>query len=701
MAPISINGNTLDPVAQGPVLRALGLEAPDASGSDYVLIQVSDARLTPEQKGHLANLGLVLHGYVSEKTYLYDYKGTDLQKIRSLPFVIWANIYLKEFKVSPDLKEAGTATSSHSILPGLSGPAYSHTTDMVDIIFHEGVDTSSGRLKRDIATAAHVDRDGLELGRNKVRLTVEGRWLDSVASIDAVRAIQKVRPPQLCNNVARTIINASVTVSGIAYQGEGEIVAVADTGFDKGDVSATHPAFTGRVVRLYDFGRPGKFDDPDGHGTHVCGSVLGSGTSTSAGGTIEGTAPKARLVMQSLVGASGGLPGIPHDLHDLFGPPYNNDKVRVHTNSWAKTMFAGIQNPYDSMSNDIDDFVWNNPDLVICFAAGNDGTDSDADGIVDLGQVGSTAAAKNCITVGACESIRHEAKPVWPTYGDAAPFSFPVPPLKTDLMANNAEGMAAFSSRGPTLERRFKPDVVAPGTSILSTHSRNAPASDNKFGTSPDPDWFFDSGTSMATPLVAGCAAVLRETLVKNGFPKPPASLVKALLVNGAVRLTGQYSPPEVGSVPNNIEGFGRVNLAGSVIIPSPGVADSGFGEGGPLKEGDKDIIDINIPPKPPQDNNAFGPSPPSAATFKMTLVWSDPPELNGMLQNDLDLIVVAADGRERHGNMGTAAGFDTVNNVEQVLWTNIPAGHAQLVIRATHITRLPQPYAYAWRITW
>ncbi|KAK0727777.1 peptidase S8 and S53 [Lasiosphaeria miniovina] len=662
MAPISINGNTLDPVVQGPVLRALGLEAPDASGSDYVLIQVSDARTTPEQKGNLANLGLVLHGYISEKTYLYSYEGTDLQKIRSLPFVIWADIYLKQFKY----------------LPGLSGPAYSRTTNTVDIIFHEGVDTSSGRLKRDIAAAAHIDRDGLELGRNKVRLTVEERWLDLLASIDAVRAIQKVRPPQLHNNVARSIMNASVTVSGIAYQGEGEVVAVADTGFDKGDVSATHPAFTGRVVKLYDLGRPGKFDDPDGHGTHVCGSVLGSGTSASAGGTIQGTAPKARLVMQSLIGDLGGLSGVPVDLHDLFAPPYNNEKARVHTNSWGLTMFAGIQNPYDSQSNDIDDFVWNNPDLV-----------------------GSTAAAKNCITVGACESVRREAKPVLPTYGDVRPSSFPVPPLKTDLMANNAEGMAAFSSRGPTLERRFKPDVVAPGTSILSTHSRNAPASDNAFGTSPDPDWFFDSGTSMATPLVAGCAAVLRETLVKNGFPKPPASLVKALLVNGAAGLTGQYSPPEVGSTPNKIEGFGRVNLAGSVIIPSPGVADGGFGEGGPLKEGDKDVIDIEIPPRPPQDKNTFGPSPPSAATFKMTLVWSDPPELNGMLQNDLDLIVVAADGSERHGNMGTAAGFDTVNNVEQVLWAKIPTGHTQLVIRATHITKFPQLYAYAWRITW
>src|SRR5205814_2055611 len=103
------------------------------------------------------------------------------------------------------------------------------------------------------------------------------------------------------------------------------------------------------------------------------------------------------------------------------------------------------------------------------------------------------------------------------------------------------------------------PDVVAPGTSILSTLSRGVaikpPSTD--FGKSSDKDYWFEGGTSMATPLVAGCAAVLRETLVKNGTPKPSAALVKALLINGAVDIAGQYTPPEIGATPNNISGFG------------------------------------------------------------------------------------------------------------------------------------------------
>jgi hypothetical protein len=85
-------------------------------------------------------------------------------------------------------------------------------------------------------------------------------------------------------------------------------------------------------------------------------------------------------------------------------------------------------------------------------------------------------------------------------------------------------------------------------------------------------------------------------------------------------------------------------------------------------------------------------------ATFKVTLVWSDP--AGEQLQNDLDLLVLAADGSERHGNMGTSNNFDRLNNVEQVLWTNMPAGSAKIIIRAFRITSFPQPYAYVWRIS-
>ncbi len=171
------------------------------------------------------------------------------------------------------------------------------------------------------------------------------------------------------------------------FLGEGQLVAVGDTGFDQGSTNHVHPAFAGRVVKLYALGRNGDASDPDGHGTHVCGSVLGDGNSPAMGGVIQGTAPKAKLVMQSFLDGSGGLGGIPDDLADLFGPPYTDDGARVHTNSWGATVGDGS---YDANAREIDDFVWNHRDLVVCFAAGNSGQDASQTGHIDPGSVGRT-----------------------------------------------------------------------------------------------------------------------------------------------------------------------------------------------------------------------------------------------------------------------------------------------------------------------
>jgi hypothetical protein len=557
----------------------------------------------------------------------------------------------------------------------------------VDVVLHEDVDPGSDAVKEQMAAAAKVNPDDLALGRTKVRITVQEGHLEDIASIDQVHHIEEVPERQLFNNVARSILHADVVVNQTTYEGQGQIVAVADTGFDRGSTSNVHPAFSGRVAKLYALGRANRTDDPHGHGTHVAGSVLGDGDSASMGGAIRGTAPKATLVLQSTLDSGGGLGGLPSDLHDLFEPPYDDDGARVHTNSWGATT-PGLA--YDASAQEIDDVVWNHPDLVICFAAGNDGTDDNRDGTSDRSSVGSQAAAKNCITVGASESERPNFDP---TYGTYWPGDFPADPLRSDKQADDPDGMVAFSSRGPTKERRIKPDVVAPGTCILSTLSRAVVNPSTDFGTSSDSLFFFDSGTSMATPLVAGCTAVLRETLIDNGTANPSAALIKALLIQGAVVLTGQYTPTEAGPSPNSSSGWGRVDLAGSVIIAGP-EGDAGCGEGGPLRQGEEGSVGVEIPEGSPGAERAAS----AGRTLKVTLVWSDPP--GAALQNDLDLIVRAADGTERHGNAGTTTNFDRVNNVEQVVWDAIAPGHADIVVRAHRITRFPQPYAYAWRIS-
>lgn len=698
MSEITINGITIDPIQQNRALRDAGLVAEDASESDHILIQTAEP-LTAEQRAELAGLDVRMQEYVSDNTYLAAFPPADLNRVRALPFVSWADVYSRVFKIPPPLlPRSADAGNVRSLADHEPHP--DRRLERVDLLLHPGIEASTDLVAR-VAVAARVEPDAVAVTPGKLRITTSVGQLPELAAIDEIREIHPVRERQLFNNVAREILNAKVQLNGTTYRGDGELVAVADTGFDTGDAANPHPAFTGRVQTLYALGRtaPDKADDPNGHGTHVAGSVLGSGNSATMGGAIEGTAPEAVLILQSLLDPNGGLGGIPVNLNDLFQKTYD-DGARVHTNSWG---VPGLNLPYDASSREIDEFVWNHPDQVICFAAGNDGVDGNSDGTVDSNSIGSQSAAKNCITVGASESLRKEFAP---SYGTYWPGDFPANPVKKDKQANNPDGMVAFSSRGPTKEGRIKPDVVAPGTSILSTLSRNAPMG-STFGTSTDPLFFFDSGTSMATPLVAGCAAVLRETLVKNGLAAPSAALIKALLINGADVLPGQYTPSEAGESPNGNSGWGRVNLARSVVLPGqPG--NAGLGEGGPLHQGEEDSFTIDIPAENAKAavkakrrrNSTEDPALTTAAgvTLKITLVWSDPP--GPQLQNDLDLIVTAADGSERHGNSGSTAGFDRRNNVEQVLWTGMPPGQARITIRAFRITQFPQPYAYVWRLS-
>jgi serine protease AprX len=99
---------------------------------------------------------------------------------------------------------------------------------------------------------------------------------------------------------------------------------------------------------------------------------------------------------------------------------------------------------YDSQASEVDDFVWNHRDMLICFAAGNEGRDANSRGSIDNSSLTPPGTAKNCLTVGASENLRRTFNL---TYGQG--FGYPANPIASDLVADNAEGLAAFSSRGP------------------------------------------------------------------------------------------------------------------------------------------------------------------------------------------------------------------------------------------------------------
>lgn len=665
MASITINGVSLDP-EDPPVGLASATASTDSSATDYIIVQVTGP-LDPAQVQALSAAGADALEYVPHNAYICRYPPVSLDPVLALPFVTWAGPYLESFKIAPEL-----TTPSADPRPGLMssrdvGTSMSQEPRDVQVVLHRDADPETERPR--IAEAARLNASELEIAGGKVFLSVRPQLLGRLAAIDAVRHVEEAVRNKLHNSVALGIMAVDRIHNGGGLRGEGQIIAVADTGFDKGSATNVHPAFAGRVVRLFALGRATS-NDPDGHGTHVAGSVLGDGASAAMGGAVTGSAPSARLVLQSILDSTGQLGGIPASLQTLFAQAYA-EGARIHTNSWG----ADVRGRYTTDSFEVDDFVWRNRDLTVLFSAGNEGADGNANGVIDAGSVGSPGTAKNCITVGASESLRPAISKKW---GTPWPADYPVAPLRDDLWADNIDGMAAFSSRGPTRDGRIKPDLVAPGTAILSAHSRDASVG-SFWGPSSDADYCFMGGTSMATPLVAGCAALVRQSIGGN----PSAALVKAMLINGAVDLIGQYAPSEAAAVPNFAEGFGRVNMV-NTLGRAEGVDLTWFDEAALLQTG---------------DNWSHGLRLDRPGGLKVTLVWTDPP--GEALQNDLDLIIRGPGPSERHGNMDPAStAFDRINNVEQVDWSDAPAGDYEIEVVAYRVPLHAQNFALVVRVS-
>ena len=709
--PIAINGNVIDPNA--PALLAQGFGAGDSARSNYVLVQTAKY-LTKENKEKLTELNVEVEELVSENTYLCRYEPAELDKVRNLNFVTWADEYGSKFVVSSDLKSNSNSPTTARAAAAAAAADSASQAHEVDVVFHENHKQTKDDLKAAVAKAAHVHSDTLEGRKDVIRLVLQDRYFNDVAKLDEVRAILPVVENKLYNNVARNILmgkdeivdQANIEKSvdfkkgDFVLRGKNEIVAVADTGVDR-----SHDAFGNgnRIVAAQAWGRPasgtqpGSTDDRDGHGTHVSGSVLGDSTYNSPTKTfkLQGTAPEARLVMQSIGDDEGNLVGIPENVADLFKAAYDVG-ARVHNNSWGPRR-SGL--PYGGGGRQIDKFVRDNPDMVICFAGGNEGVDVDRNGVVDFKQIGVYAAAKNSITVGASESYRPGQVLKWGMFqvrGQPGVFKYQADPIKSDIVANNSSGMAAFSNRGPSREGRIKPDIVAPGTFILSARSRLVPVSENGWAQPDDPKYWYLGGTSMASPLVAGGCAVLRQALrkdlldsgmseqdIKESIAKGKilsAALVKALLINGAVELKGQYIPSEAGPSPNFSSGWGRVNLSESISMATFAKEPAAVGchEGKPLDDDETYSREIDIQG--------------SGKTLKVTLVWADLP--GDHLQNDLAL-TAAVDGATRQGNPTN----DRRNNVEQIVWANIPTGTAKVTVQVKRLTSGTQDFALVWKL--
>ncbi|WP_217185439.1 S8 family peptidase [Streptomyces sp. AC495_CC817] len=293
------------------------------------------------------------------------------------------------------------------------------------------------------------------------------------------------------------------------FDGKGVTIAVLDTGVD-----ATHPDLKGQVAAAKNFSTSPDTTDKYGHGTHV--ASIAAGTGARSKGRYKGVAPGAELLNGKVLSDEG----------------FGDDSGIIAGMEWAAGQGADVVNlslgggdtpevdPMEAMINKLSA----EKGILFAVAAGNEG-----DGERSVGSPGSAAAA---LTVGAVD---------------------------------DKDRIAPFSSRGPGMDGQIKPDVTAPGVAITAAA---APGSviDEEVGQKPD-GYLTISGTSMATPHVAGAAALLKQQ-----HPDWTYAELKAVLVASAKG--GPYTPFAQGS--------GRIRVDRAIkqtVVADPVSVDLGVQE--------------------------------------------------------------------------------------------------------------------------
>jgi serine protease AprX len=308
---------------------------------------------------------------------------------------------------------------------------------------------------------------------------------------------------------------AAADVKGATYRatlgapsgatGEGVTVAVVDTGVqDVADLA-------GRVTHVNVSG--GDAGDGLGHGTFMAGLVAGDGSSSD--GTYIGVAPDARIldVQVATTDGSTSLSRVLAGLQAVADAAADDPSVKVV--SLALSTGSPLPPSGDPLARALDR-LWA-LGLTVVVAAGNDGPDA--------GTVTSPGADPTLITVGALDE-----------HGTAA---------------RGDDTVADFSSRG-TAFGNSKPDVVAPGVSLVATRAPGSSADVENPASRVGDSYFTGSGSSMAEAVVAGAAAVLLDVR-----PALTPDSVKKLLTGTAYRSSDLQKADGAGK--------GAVDLAAAV----------------------------------------------------------------------------------------------------------------------------------------
>ncbi|MGW1612783.1 S8 family peptidase [Streptomyces sp. NPDC002285] len=266
------------------------------------------------------------------------------------------------------------------------------------------------------------------------------------------------------------------------YDGKGVKIAVLDTGVD-----ATHPDLKDQVVAAKNFTPAATAEDKVGHGTHV--ASIAAGTGAKSGGKYKGVAPGADILNGKVLDDNG----------------FGDDSGILAGMEWAAEQGAQVVNmslgggdtpevdPLEATVNKLSA----EKGILFAIAAGNSGPET----------VGSPGSADAALTVGAVD---------------------------------DKDVLAPWSSTGPRLgDGAIKPDVTAPGVAITAASAKGS-LIEQEVGENP-PGYLTIDGTSMATPHVAGAAAILKQQ-----HPDWTYAELKGALTGSTKG--GKYTPFQQGS---------------------------------------------------------------------------------------------------------------------------------------------------------
>jgi subtilisin-like proprotein convertase family protein/sugar lactone lactonase YvrE len=339
------------------------------------------------------------------------------------------------------------------------------------------------------ATVAAIEKmGGVVVARDRspfgpvVRIHPPQDWV-ALAQLPGVQRLEPTHQRKAANDLSRVILgvsaNTTTTTNYLNLSGSNVVVEVNDTGID-----ATHPDLlqSGGVApsRVTGFFLDSTIDI-DGHGTHVAGIIAGNGfestTVTNARGSLNpgtntqyrGKAPLAKLVSLGFLGANNtNFPVGDSELQEA--PALTN--ALISCNAWVNdgaNEYDLSAASYDAAVRDALPGITGPQPALFVFAAGNEGAGDTSGQNGNADSIASPGTGKNVVTVGALEQFRNITNDVRSLDGTTNKIWVPRTDSSSQVADYSARGNVGVFTEGAY--GRFKPDVIAPGTFVVSTRS--------------------------------------------------------------------------------------------------------------------------------------------------------------------------------------------------------------------------------------